>query len=87
MFLISTTVLITLVSVFPFSHGETGLGEIIHDWPKGFTGRLSVTMEEDVKEGWTMTLGFSKALKRLEIWRARVVSRSDDGKVTSFSIF
>ena len=81
MLLLSAIVLLALDSVCPFARAEIGLGEVVHDWPEGFTGRLNVTMEEEVEDGWTITLTFSKPLIRLDIWRAEVVSQSDDGKV------
>ena len=84
MVFISAAVLLVLFGVSTTIRAETGFGEVVHDWPRGFTGRLNVTMEEDVEQGWTMSLTFSSPLKRLHIWRAKVVSQSDDGKVCCY---
>ena len=55
--------------------------EIFNQWPRGFYGRLSIELEDDVEDGWQVTVTFSKPVARLEVWNAEVDSVSDDKKI------
>lgn len=55
--------------------------DIYHKWPRGFYGELSFDLEKDVEDGWQVTVTFSKPVKRLYVWNAKLDSVSDDKKV------
>ena len=55
--------------------------EVLHKWPQGFYGEVSIAIEETVEEGWQVALTFAKPVKRLVVWNARVDSVSDDKMV------
>lgn len=55
--------------------------EIFNQWPRGFYGRISVDLEGEVEDGWQVTVTFSKPVKKLRAWNAKVDSVSDDKKV------
>ena len=54
---------------------------IFNQWPRGFYGRISITLEDEVEDGWQVTVTFSKPVARLDVWNAEVESVSDDKKV------
>lgn len=54
---------------------------VFNQWPRGFYGSISVDFEDAVEDGWQVTLTFSKPVKRVEVWNAKVDSVSDDKTV------
>ena len=67
-----------------FSHCFTGtLGEqtqteTIDNWNTGFKGKITLSLTDDVTDGWTMILSFPVATPNLQIWRAEIVRNQDD---------
>lgn len=73
------------VSLFLF-HLHRAISEdaqvrIFNQWPRGFYGRISIDLEDEVDDGWQVTVTFSKPVARLVAWNAKVDSVSDDKKV------
>lgn len=55
--------------------------KILNQWPQGFYGGVRVKLEDEVEDGWQVTMTFSKPVSRLEVWNAEVDSVSDDKTV------
>ena len=73
------------VSLFLF-HLHRAISEdaqvrIFNEWPRGFYGRISIDLEDEVEDGWQVTETFSKPVACLVAWNAKVDSVSDDKKV------
>lgn len=54
---------------------------IFNQWPSGFYGQISIDLEDEVEDGWQVTLTFSKPIKKLLAWNANVDSTSGDKMV------
>ena len=54
---------------------------IFNQWPQGFYGRISVALEDEVEDGWQVTVTFSKPVAKVVVWNAVIESVSDDKKV------
>ena len=55
--------------------------KIFNQWPQGFYGQISIDLEDEVEDGWQITLKFSKPIKELLAWNANVDATSDDKMV------
>lgn len=51
-----------------------------NSWPRGFYGEISIDIKDEVEDGWEVTLVFTKPVRRLQVWNAKVDSVSDDRK-------
>ena len=60
---------------------EEAAVKIFNHWPRGFYGRVAIDLEEDVEDGWQVTLTFSKPVKKVIAWNAAVDTVSDDHTV------
>lgn len=76
----STLVVALLIFHSPRVHSEDAEVTIFNQWPRGFYGEISIALEDDVVDGWQLTVSFSKPVKRLSVWNAKVDSISDDKK-------
>ena len=76
----STLIVALLIFHSPRVHSEDAEVTIFNQWPKGFYGEISIALEDDVEDGWQLTVSFSKPVKRLSVWNAKVDSISDDKK-------
>ena len=54
---------------------------IFNLWPRGFYRRISIDLEDEVEDGWQVTVTFSKPVARLVAWNAKIDAVSDDKKV------
>ena len=52
--------------------------QIHHQWRKGFIGKFYITPDEPILEGWRLTVTFSKPVKKLKVWQAKVVSENSE---------
>lgn len=57
-----------------------GTAELEHDWAEAFKLILRVQMQYPVPNGWRMALMFSQRIRRVEVWRAKVIDISADNK-------
>ena len=55
--------------------------KIFNQWPQGFYGQISIDLEDEVEDGWQITLKFSKPIKELLAWNANVDATSNDKMV------
>ena len=80
-----TTLIALIVSLLilnsPRAQSENAEVDVLHKWPQGFYGEVSIEIEEPVEDGWQVVLTFAKPVKRLVVWNARVDSVSDDKTV------
>ena len=60
---------------------EEAAVKIFNHWPRGFYGRVAINLEEDVEDGWQVTLTFSKTVQNVTAWNAEVDTVSDDQTV------
>ena len=57
-----------------------GTAELEHDWAEAFKLIIRVQMQYPVPNGWRMALIFSQPIRRVEVWRAKVIDISADKK-------
>lgn len=55
--------------------------KIFNQWPQGFYGQISIDLEDEVEDGWQITLKFLKPIKELLAWNANVDVTSADEMV------
>jgi len=55
-----------------------GTAELEHDWAEAFKLIIKVKMQYSVPDGWRMALIFSQPIKKVDVWRAKVVNTSAD---------
>ena len=64
-----------------FTPSEEVKVKIFNQWPQGFYGQISIDLEDEVEDGWQITLKFSKPIKELLSWNANVDVTSADEMV------
>ena len=52
--------------------------QIHHQWRRGFIGKFTITPDQPILDGWRLTVTFSKPIRRLEVWKATVVSKNKE---------
>ena len=57
-----------------------GKAELEHDWAEAFKVIITVQMQYPVTNGWRMALIFSQPIKKIDVWRAKNITISDDRK-------
>ena len=60
-----------------------GTAELEHDWAEAFKVIITVKMQYPVPNGWRMALIFSQPIKKVDVWRAKVIKISDDKKTNA----
>ena len=54
----STLVVALLIFHSPRVHSEDAEVTIFNQWPRGFYGEISIALEDDVEDGWQLTVSF-----------------------------
>ena len=62
----------------PMIYGSAGLE---HDWAEAFKLIIIVKIQYPVPNGWRMALTFSQPIKKIDVWRAKVLKISADQKI------
>ena len=57
-----------------------GTAKLEHDWAEAFKVIITVQMQYPVPNGWRMALIFSQPIKKVDVWRGKVIKIFDDKK-------
>ena len=59
-----------------------GKAKLEHYWDEAFKVMIHVHIPYPVSDGWRMALLFSQPIKKINVWRAKVIAASAEGRRT-----